>query len=118
MKEVRARNNQLWMELTKLAMARSEAEAKTVMQRIHDVDHSIGVTVKAITKAETGAMAAILFDHLELLRATNNHNWMDLLRLTWRVAMEGARELLDQIDANDEEVRKLMEELYRREVEK
>lgn len=52
-----------------------------------------------------------IIDEIERVRARNNANWMDLVRLAFRVAPEEAADIVSRILAQDEEISALGEEL-------
>lgn len=54
-----------------------------------------------------------LIDQIEAIRATNNHAWMDLIRLAFEVAPDRARSIMQRIQQLDGEVRRLTQELAR-----
>jgi len=50
-------------------------------------------------------------DKIEKVRARNNVNWMDVLRLAFTHAPEEARDLLRKINREDAEISELLNEL-------
>lgn len=56
---------------------------------------------------------AELIDAIEQLRARNNVNWMNVVRLCFELAPDRARAILQEIERVDGEVRRLTRELAR-----
>ena len=52
-----------------------------------------------------------VIDEIERVRTQNNVNWMDLLRLAFRVAPEEARSLVRKINASDMRISELFSRL-------
>jgi hypothetical protein len=52
-----------------------------------------------------------IIDEIERVRTQNNVNWMNLLRLAFRVAPEEARGLVRQINASDMRISELFSQL-------
>ena len=52
-----------------------------------------------------------LIDEVEKIRAGNNVNWMDLLRLAFRVAPEEAKLLVRRINADDKRISEMFSKL-------
>lgn len=52
-----------------------------------------------------------LIDEIESIRSNNNVNWMNLLRLSFRVAPEEARQLFRKINADDQRISELFSKL-------
>ena len=48
-----------------------------------------------------------ILDKIEIIRAQNNKNWMDLMRLAFKYAPEEAKEIMKNISECDQEVTKL-----------
>lgn len=53
----------------------------------------------------------VTIDEIEIIRAKNNMNWMDLARLAFEVAPERAKEIMKKITEADSEINKLSKEL-------
>ena len=52
-----------------------------------------------------------VIDDIEAVRARNNKNWMDLLRLAYKCAPAEATEILKSILVQDEEISRLAKEV-------
>lgn len=52
-----------------------------------------------------------ILDDVESIRAKNNVNWMDILRLAFTHAPTEARELMGKINNHDNRISSLLEEL-------
>ena len=52
-----------------------------------------------------------IIDEIEQIRARNNVNWMDVLRLAFRHAPDEARELMKKINMEDDRVSSLLKKL-------
>ena len=52
-----------------------------------------------------------LIDEIESIRSNNNVNWMNLLRLSFRVAPEEAKQLFRKINADDQRISELFSKL-------
>jgi len=52
-----------------------------------------------------------IIDEIEKVRAKNNVNWMDILRLGFMHAPREARELIGKVNESDTEISKLLKEL-------
>jgi hypothetical protein len=54
-----------------------------------------------------------LIDKIEEVRAGNNFNWMDIMRLALKVAPEETKEIIKRIVKADKEIKNLLEELVK-----
>jgi len=52
-----------------------------------------------------------IIDEIEKIRTKNNVNWMDILRLVFRVAPDEARQLMSRVDDFDNRISALVKEL-------
>ena len=52
-----------------------------------------------------------IIDEIELVRAQNNVNWMDILRLAFTHAPDEAKELMKKIDTEDNRISELVKQL-------
>ena len=52
-----------------------------------------------------------ILDEIQEIRAKNNKNWMDILRLAFKYSPVQAKMLMDKITEYDRQVSKLTEEL-------
>lgn len=52
-----------------------------------------------------------LIDEIEKIRSSNNVNWMNLLRLAFRVAPDEAKQLFSRINEDDKKISQLLSEL-------
>lgn len=52
-----------------------------------------------------------IIDQIEKVRAKNNVNWMDILRLGFTHAPDEARKLIGKVNESDMEISKLLKEL-------
>jgi rubrerythrin len=52
-----------------------------------------------------------LIDQIEETRAQNNRCWMDLLRLAIEAEPEKAKQILEQIEQHDNQIRRLLKAL-------
>jgi hypothetical protein len=52
-----------------------------------------------------------LIDQIEEVRAANNRAWMDLLRLAMNLDPEETKRVLERIDQNDNQIRRLLKAL-------
>ena len=52
-----------------------------------------------------------IIDEVERVRARNNVNWMDVLRLAFRYAPDEARELMKKINQEDDRISALFKQL-------
>ena len=53
----------------------------------------------------------MLIDEIETIRSNNNINWMNLLRLSFRVAPEEAKLLFRKINSDDQQISELFRKL-------
>jgi len=59
-------------------------------------------------EAKTENLDTTIIDQIEQVRTENNHNWMQLLRLTVKYAPEEAKEIFNKITECDIKINKLM----------
>jgi hypothetical protein len=52
-----------------------------------------------------------LIDDIEKIRSSNNVNWMNLLRLAFRVAPDEAKKLFSRINEDDKKISELLSKL-------
>ena len=52
-----------------------------------------------------------IIDELEKVRAKNNINWMNILRLAFKNSPEEAREIIFKINQKDNQISKILEKL-------
>jgi len=52
-----------------------------------------------------------IIDEIEQIRTKNNVNWMDILRLVFKVAPTEARQLMSRVDDFDNKISALVKEL-------
>ena len=52
-----------------------------------------------------------IIDDIEEVRAKNNVNWMDILRLAFKHSPEDARKLMSKIDHKDNQISDLVKKL-------
>ena len=52
-----------------------------------------------------------IIDEIETLRSRNNVNWMDILRLAFKAAPDEAKELMKNIDHEDNRISDLVKKL-------
>ena len=64
-----------------------------------------------INKKQINPYYAKLIDEIESVRARNNVNWMDILRLAFTYAPEEARLLMQQVNKSDQEISQLLSSL-------
>lgn len=52
-----------------------------------------------------------IIDEIEKIRTKNNVNWMDILRLVFKVSPEEGRQLMAKVDEHDNRISNLVKEL-------
>jgi len=52
-----------------------------------------------------------IIDQIQEIRATNNKNWMDIIRLSMKVAPDEAKALLEKIADCDKQINELTKKL-------
>ena len=71
------------------------------------------------SKAEPGAKETLnntndrIINQMSEIRAQNNQNWMDILKLSFRVAPDEAKEIMQKIVECDEKIKDLSKELVK-----
>jgi len=68
-----------------------------------------------MTKEERYERDMKLLDEIQEIRARNNVPWMNIMRLAFRVAPEGARKLMAEITDMDNQITRLTEQLVSKE---
>ena len=84
--------------------------AKPIIFRIFEGDNRILKLTKEFNMSSRRTDLEII-NEIEDIRANNNNNWMDLMRLAFEHAPEESRNILTRIETADGEVTKLLEEL-------
>ena len=115
MQQIRNRNNELWMQITQLAMEKGGIQAKHVMENIHLVDIKISNVLREILISKTVVQVHILLDKLENVRVQNNTNWMSLLRIAFVIAPQETQDILRKIANYDLQVNDLTAKLSKEE---
>ena len=52
-----------------------------------------------------------IIDKIEKIRSNNNINWMNILRLAFKYAPDEAREIVSQINSDDQRISDLLKKL-------
>lgn len=109
MTDVRLKRSIRTTNLLKFCFIVAPNEARPILKRIYLNDYKIGQLIKQLTNMVRTDLDII--KDIEQVRAHNNGNWMDLMRLAFKHAPEDARAIIASIEDDDKKVTKLLEEL-------
>lgn len=111
MKDGNRKNRSLQtMNILKVCILLNPLETKKILKKIYKIDSKILKLSKELSdKMNKNDIDTI--KKIEQARATNNKNWMDLIRLAFEVAPEKAKRIMTEINAQDAIVTELLEKL-------
>lgn len=111
MKDGNRKNRSLQtMNILKICILTNPSETKNVLKRIHKVDAKILKLSKELSDHMNKSDIETI-KKIEEARATNNKNWMDLIRLAFEVAPKQAKRIMAEINNQDAIVTELLEQL-------
>lgn len=96
--------------ILKLCFIVCPTDARKIVKDIYSNDYKILNLSNELSKNMGRADLEIIKD-IENVRAHNNTNWMNLIRLAFEHAPDEAKEIMSSINQDDEKVTKLLEEL-------
>lgn len=85
-------------------------QARTIVKQIYNNDYKILQLSKELSE-NMGRLDLEIIKDIESVRAHNNTNWMDLIRLAFEHAPNEAKTIMSAINKDDAKVTKLLEEL-------
>lgn len=98
------------INILKLCFIVCPIEARKIINRIYNQDNAILKLSKELSENMRRPDLEIIKD-IENVRAHNNSNWMDLIRLAFEYAPNEAKQIMSSINKDDAEVTKLLKEL-------
>jgi len=96
--------------ILKLCFIVCPKDARKIVKNIYSSDYKILKLSNELSKNMGRSDLEIIKD-IEDVRAHNNTNWMDLIRLAFEHAPMEAKKIMSAIHSDDAEVTKLLEEL-------
>lgn len=109
MTTVRQKRSLNTMDLLKLCTLKLPKESRNTIEEIIKVDRKILIYSKELSMATENTVD--ILQKIEDLRAENNKNWMDLMRLAIREAPEEAKVILSRVHEFDDQITEMFNDL-------